>query len=45
MNLNEHEIRDIGKIETKRNNKELYIQSCHIKYDAPNSSGLRTERL
>ena len=29
MNLNEHEIRDNWKIETKGNNKDHYIQSCH----------------
>ena len=28
MNLNEHEIRDNWKIETKRNNKDPYIQSA-----------------
>ena len=29
MNLNEHEIRDNWKIETKGNNKDPYFQSCH----------------
>ena len=29
MNLHEHEIRDNWKIETKVNNKDPYIQSCH----------------
>ena len=45
MNLNKHEIRDNWKIETKGKKKILTFNHVIIKYNAPNSIGLRTERL
>ena len=45
MSLNEHEIKDNWKIETKENTKILTFNHVIIKYNAPKSIGLRTERL